>query len=221
MVRLLALLLLLFASSCARPKQEKFSRTAIKPKALPLVILDPGHGGANDGTKMCIPPYTKEKKLALDTALKVRDILEQWGYPVKMTRSRDIFIPLAERVSFAKQHKGYIFVSIHYNHAPNKNAHGIEIFYCDKSKHAKRSKQLATSILDSMCKRLKATSRGVQAQSFHVVRENDMMPAVLIEGGFFSNVQEARKLSDPQYIRLLSYSIAQGIDDFIERERAL
>ncbi len=221
MCRLIAILLLILSSSCARPKKESFSRTAIKPKALPLVILDPGHGGANDGTKMCIAPYTPEKKLALETALKVRDILEQWGYRVKMTRTRDVFIPLHDRVSFAKQNKGYIFVSIHYNHAPNKNAQGIEVFYCDKSRHAARAKQLGTSILDSMCKKLKATNRGVHAQSFHVVRENDMMPAVLIEGGFFSNIQEARKLSDPQYVRLLSYSIAQGIDDFIERERAL
>ncbi|MCE5295316.1 MAG: N-acetylmuramoyl-L-alanine amidase, partial [Chlamydiales bacterium] len=82
---ILALLVLVVCASCSRPKEEKFSRQAIRHKVLPLVILDPGHGGANDGTKMVMPPYTKEKTLVLQTALKVRDFLEAWGYKVRMT----------------------------------------------------------------------------------------------------------------------------------------
>lgn len=218
MNRCVVLMLLLACTSCARPKQERFSKGAIHPKALPIIVLDPGHGGANDGTKMAIAPYTKEKTLALQTSLKVRDLLEQWGYKVRMTRNRDVFIPLAERVSLAKHFHGYMFVSIHFNHAPNKAAHGIEIFYYDKNKYTQRSKALAKSILDDICKRTNAASRGIQPGNYHVLRENSSMPAVLVEGGFFSNAAEAKKLSNPQYIRLLSYSIAQGIDDFVQRE---
>jgi N-acetylmuramoyl-L-alanine amidase len=216
-IALLCCFLLLF--SCSRPKQQdRFSRTAIRTKkSLPLVILDPGHGGMNDGTKMCLAPYTKEKTLTLQTAMKVRDLLEQWGYHVKMTRTRDVFIPLAERVSFAQDAKGHLFVSIHFNHAPNKNANGIEIFYYDKNKYAARSKQLAESILDTACKRLKAASRGCLPGNYHVLRENSTMPAILIEGGFFSNPHEASKLSDPQYVRSLALSIAQGIDTFVHK----
>jgi N-acetylmuramoyl-L-alanine amidase len=219
LLQFLALLLVALSTSCARPKEPRFSRQAIRPKALPTIILDPGHGGENDGTKMVIPPYTKEKTLALDTGLKVRDMLEQWGYKVRMTRSRDVFIPLADRVTFAKHHHGYIFVSIHYNHAPNKNAHGIEIFYQEKSKFMARSKQLATSVLDSIIKRTKSASRGCHPGDYHVLRENKTMPAILIEGGFFSNAVEAKKLSNPQYVRTLSYAIAQGIDDFVQHEQ--
>ncbi len=217
MLQLLALLLLLVTTSCARPKEDRFSRQAIRPKVLPVIILDPGHGGAHDGTKMVIAPYTKEKTLALQSAFQVRDFLEQWGYKVRMSRARDIFVPLAERVTFAKQQKGHIFVSIHFNHAPNKNAHGIEVYYYDKNKHTERSKQLAKAILDDICKRTKAASRGCRPGNFHVLRENGEMPAVLVEGGFFSNVVEAKKLSDPQYVRTLSYSIAQGVDDFVHK----
>lgn len=218
MLRIVALVLLFATASCARPKEPRFSRQAIRPKALPTIILDPGHGGANDGTKMVIPPYTKEKTLALDTALKVRDMLEQWGYKVRMTRSRDVFIPLAERVTFAQNHHGHIFVSIHYNHAPNKNAHGVEIFYQEKNKYMSRSKKLANAILDSMIKCTKAASRGCHPGDYHVLRENKSMPAVLVEGGFFSNAAEAKKLTNPQYVRTQAYSIAQGIDDFIQHE---
>ncbi len=212
------LILLLLATSCSRPKPERFSKAAIRPKVLPIVVLDPGHGGENAGTKMAIQPYTKEKTLTLETARKVRDLLEQWGYRVRMTRNRDVFIALAERVTFAKQHHGSLFVSIHYNHAPNKEAHGIEIFYYDKNKYATRSKSLAQSILSSLCKATNAASRGVHPGNYHVLRENTHMPAVLVEGGFFSNVQEARKLSDPQYIRKLSFAIAQGIDNYVHKE---
>ncbi len=217
MLQIALCLCLLVCTACSKPKPEKFSRQAIRPKSLPVIILDPGHGGANDGTKMVIPPYTKEKTLALQTALKVRDFLEQWGYKVRMTRTRDIFIPLAERVSFAQEHKGHVFVSIHYNHAPNKNAHGVEIFYYDKNKHINRSKMLAKAILDAICTRTSSISRGCHPRDFHVIRENSTMPAVLVEGGFFSNPAEAKKLLDSQYIRTLSYSIAEGIDSFVHK----
>ncbi len=218
MYRILALLLVVFSASCARPKEAKFSRHAIRPKVHPTVILDPGHGGENTGTTMVIAPYTKEKTLALETALKVRDMLEQWGYKVRMTRSRDVFIPLADRVAFAKHHHGHIFVSIHYNHAPNKNANGVEIFYQEKNKHMNRSKKLANKVLDSIIKRTQAASRGCHPGDYHVLRENSTMPAILVEGGFFSNALEAKKLCNPQYIRSLSYGIAQGIDDFVHSE---
>ncbi|MCE5293802.1 MAG: N-acetylmuramoyl-L-alanine amidase [Chlamydiales bacterium] len=216
---ILALLVLVVCASCSRPKEEKFSRQAIRHKVLPLVILDPGHGGANDGTKMVMPPYTKEKTLVLQTALKVRDFLEAWGYKVRMTRTKDVFIPLADRVKFAKDNKGHLFVSIHFNHAPNKNANGVEIFYFDKNKYKDRSKALANSILDAICTRTNAASRGSIPGDYHVLRENSTMPAVLIEGGFFSNTQEAKKLSNPHYIRTLSYAIAQGIDDFVQKSK--
>jgi N-acetylmuramoyl-L-alanine amidase len=44
------------------------------------------------------------------------------------------------------------------------------------------------------------------------------MPAVLVEGGFLSNAEEARKLRNPGYIRFLAWSIAKGIDDFIRKK---
>jgi N-acetylmuramoyl-L-alanine amidase len=184
---------------------------------MPIVVLDPGHGGDNAGTKMAIAPHTKEKTLALQTAHKVRDLLEQWGYTVRLTRTKDVFVPLEKRVELARQFKGSLFVSLHYNHAPNKEAHGIEIFYFEKSKFAKSSKRLGQDILKNIIAKTKAASRGVHAADFHVLRENSM-PAVLVEGGFFSNVQEAKKLSNPKYLNTLSLAIAKGIDDFIQNE---
>src|SRR5207244_6560001 len=67
----------------------------------PLVMLDPGHGGIDNGTTA--PSGEHEKAIVLDFALMLRDKLEKTGkYRVAMTRSDDRFVPLAERVRIAR-----------------------------------------------------------------------------------------------------------------------
>lgn len=215
------LLLCLFSSSCARQSQEApYVRKSAWQKKEPketsrIIVLDPGHGGKNQGTKMAIEPFTKEKVLTLQTAIKVRDLLQQWGYTVRMTRTQDVSVPLAKRMSFAKSVKGTIFVSLHYNHASNKQASGVEIFYYQKRNDAAQSKKLGQDILNAMVKHAKVNGRGVHAGDYHVIRENSM-PAVLVEGGFFSNPQEAKKLSTPAYVNKLAFAIATGIDTYMQ-----
>src|SRR5215475_1107110 len=78
----------------------------------PLVMLDPGHGGIDDGTTA--PSGETEKSIVLDFTLGLRDKLEKSGkYRVAMTRSDDRFIPLAERVRMARQQNAALFISIH------------------------------------------------------------------------------------------------------------
>ncbi len=78
----------------------------------PIVVLDPGHGGIDTGTRA--PNAPAEKDIALDFALMLRDKLERTGkYRVVMTRTDDTFIELAERVRFARSRKAQLFISIH------------------------------------------------------------------------------------------------------------
>jgi N-acetylmuramoyl-L-alanine amidase len=77
----------------------------------PTVVLDPGHGGIDSGTRA---GDMEEKTLVLDFALMLRDKLQNTGkYNVVMTRADDSFIPLADRVRFARQHDAELFISIH------------------------------------------------------------------------------------------------------------
>ncbi len=212
------LLVLLFLTSCSRRMQQEarvpFSHVE---KRSMTIILDPGHGGESMGTKMKKAPYLVEKELALACSFKVRDCLEQWGYKVRMTRTRDVAVPLLKRVALAKEWRGQLFVSIHFNHAANVHAQGVEVFYYPDSVQAKRSKHLAHCLLKSIVQKTKAASRGVKEGNFCVIRENSL-PAVLIEGGFFSNAAEAKKLATDKYFNALAYSIAKGIDDFVRQE---
>jgi N-acetylmuramoyl-L-alanine amidase len=78
----------------------------------PVVVLDPGHGGIDNGTRA--PSGEQEKNLVLDFASALRDKLEKTGkYRVTMTRSDDTFIPLADRVRFARTHQAQLFITIH------------------------------------------------------------------------------------------------------------
>jgi N-acetylmuramoyl-L-alanine amidase len=78
----------------------------------PLIVLDPGHGGVDFGTQSSAG--ITEKSIVLDFALILRDLLEKSGkYRVAMTRSDDTFVPLGERVHFARQRHAALFISIH------------------------------------------------------------------------------------------------------------
>ncbi|MBS0654768.1 MAG: N-acetylmuramoyl-L-alanine amidase [Verrucomicrobia bacterium] len=214
----IVILLCFLLSSCAhRGGWERASSARQGQKQSPVIILDPGHGGTSPGTKRNAAPVIVEKNLTLECALKVRDYLQKRGYIVRLTRTKDEDVSLHKRVDLAHQWGGTFFVSIHFNHAPNPRAHGIEIFYYNKSQGSPlttQSKKLATTILDSVVAGTKAKSRGVREGDYCVLREN-RLPAVLIEGGFFSNAAEAKKLATPRYIDSLAQSIAEGIDRFV------
>lgn len=86
------------------------------PDARPVVVIDPGHGGIDNGTQS---GSDAEKSLVLAFGLALRDRLEQTGkYRVVMTRTDDTFIPLNDRVKMARSQSAALFVSIHADALP-------------------------------------------------------------------------------------------------------
>jgi N-acetylmuramoyl-L-alanine amidase len=78
----------------------------------PLVVIDPGHGGIDNGTRAASGEM--EKTIVLEFSLMLRDKIEKAGkYRVEMTRSDDTFVPLADRVQFARSRQASLFVSVH------------------------------------------------------------------------------------------------------------
>jgi N-acetylmuramoyl-L-alanine amidase len=78
----------------------------------PLIVLDPGHGGIDSGTRAA--SGETEKNLVLEFATMLRNKLEKTGkFRVAMTRSDDTFVELAERVRFARLRQAQLFISIH------------------------------------------------------------------------------------------------------------
>jgi N-acetylmuramoyl-L-alanine amidase len=95
----------------------------------PLVVLDPGHGGIDTGTKG--PGGEEEKNTVLNFAQRLRDRVEKTGkYRVLMTRTDDTFVPLADRVRIARDAGAALFVSIHADSLPHGegDAQGASVY---------------------------------------------------------------------------------------------
>ncbi len=108
-----------------------------------VVVIDPGHGGKDVGA-LGYKKY-REKIVVLDVAKMVAERLRKEGVTVYLTRNGDSFIKLRNRTKFANRKKADVFVSIHANSVPKKNANkakGIETYFLSPSR-SKRATNVA------------------------------------------------------------------------------
>lgn len=110
--------------------EEYEKKSSTEKRKIPLVVLDPGHGGSDPGAKGM---KIVEKDITLALAKMVKPLLEREGIEVKLTRDDDTFIPLPMRTAMANSIEADLFVSIHTNSSRNRSARGIEVYYFDKS----------------------------------------------------------------------------------------
>lgn len=184
-----------------------------------VVLIDAGHGGEDFGARSCTTPRYQEKNLTLSTSKLLKTYLEQMGFAAIMTRNEDVFVPLDKRAKIANQLKPELFVSVHYNSAPSKEAEGIEVyFFRDKEDQTrtKASRSLAQDVLTKIEKSTGARSRGVKHGNFLVIRETEI-PAILVEGGFLTNSSEMDRIKDPAYLKKIAWGIAEGIQVYLHR----
>lgn len=209
------------------PKQPFNKQSPIKSSVSPpffqdIIVIDPGHGGKDTGAKSLGSPVYLEKRLTFVTSQYLKKALELLGYRPLLTRSSDHSLSLGERVEFAKARNADIFVSIHFNSAPNTDAKGIEVYYfqsSDKYSRTKASKELANDILKRSIDFTGARSRKVKHGDYFVIREITL-PSVLVEGGFLTNAEEMELLKKPSYLKKLAVGIARGIDDYLTKHRS-
>jgi N-acetylmuramoyl-L-alanine amidase len=110
----------------------------------PLVVLDPGHGGIDTGTRA--PSGELEKDIVLDFAQRLRDRIEKPGkYRVLMTRTDDTYVPLADRVRIARNAGAALLVSIHADSLPHKegDAQGATVYTLSETASDPQAAQLA------------------------------------------------------------------------------
>jgi N-acetylmuramoyl-L-alanine amidase len=169
------------------------------------VVLDAGHGGHDPGG---IPGQRHiEKHAALRVAKLVQLRLRAAGHRVLMTRTTDVFVELSKRVAISNRSSANsVFVSIHFNSAPNRDAHGIETYYYNE-----RSLPLAQAIHQRVLRATGEDDRSVRKARFYVLRNNRQI-AALAELGFLTNEQEGGRIArSSDYCRRLSAAVAEGI----------
>lgn len=189
---------------------------------LPVIVLDPGHGGEDGGAvgqSGCV-----EKDINLAISLNLEQMLKASGFDVVMTRSSDISIyddgsetirekkvsDLHNRLKIIEKQKNCIFVSIHQNKFTSSQYSGAQVFY---SANNPLSEGMAKDVQGSIVSMLQPDNkREVKpADSSIYLLWNTRVPAVLIECGFLSNAQESQKLCSTEYQRQMAFSIYCGI----------
>lgn len=108
----------------------------------PLIVIDPGHGGVDPGAIGANNLY--EKHTVLKLAKELRKQLENSGqYRVLMTREKDVFIKLGDRVKFARDHEADLFISIHADSLERKNVRGASVYTLSEKASDKQTAMLA------------------------------------------------------------------------------
>lgn len=174
------------------------------------IILDPGHGGGDNGTTGV--RGTLEKELTLRTALLLNDKLRAAGANVILTRTNDSFFSLRSRVSTAHYHGADSFISLHYDSILDRSVRGMTTYY-----YHSFQRSLAEAVHSSTVVQTKLKDRGARFGDYHVLRENNQN-AILLELGYLSNPSEETTVTSAQYQELAATGIFNGLAKFFKSD---
>ncbi|MBN1477456.1 N-acetylmuramoyl-L-alanine amidase [Candidatus Sumerlaeota bacterium] len=209
------------------------------------VCLDPGHGGDMDraGYKRGATGY-RESVMNLEVATMLREFLEASGVEVVLTRDGDYETPddgsLEWRARLADREDCDLFISLHHNWSRRSTANYLSIWYHSRPDDPMAAVDLArwvTLELNDLMRLSEPQHAGLysswlmyppdgladerrfdtverQPSGFGVLR-NARVPAILIEGSFYSNAWEELRLMDREYLRREAWGIYLGILDYI------
>lgn len=203
---------------------EQSATVSAVPTSNHIIILDPGHGGADGGASGS--DGTIEKDLNLKIALKVQNLLQQSGCTVFMTRSDDRSLSTIEdeinkmrkvadlnnRREMVDKLKVEGFVSIHMNTFSDPQYFGSQVFY---SSSPADSKYLADYIQEEIRQIDPENLRETKNGSGSIFILNDVsVPSVVVECGFLSNEKDLARLKSEDYQNKLAGAIYNGIVKF-------
>jgi N-acetylmuramoyl-L-alanine amidase len=214
---------------------------AAPARVRPVIVIDPGHGGADPGA--IGKAGTQEKKITLQTALELKRLLAATGrYRVLLTRHDDRFVSLADRAAFAPAHGAALMISLHVDASPNRRAHGASVYVradgpsgaglrrvgTGESTPAAIAHALSTgqtpsprpgsawlqyTTIDSLNDDIQMTSS--PAREAHLwVLANAGIPGVLVEMGYISNARDEALMRNPWHRLLIARSLRDAVNDY-------
>ncbi|WP_449354701.1 N-acetylmuramoyl-L-alanine amidase family protein [Virgibacillus natechei] len=176
------------------------------------VVIDPGHGGKDNGATGASGQY--EKSFTLSLSKKVEKLLDQESeMEVFMTRTDDSFISQESRYrpKYANKLNADVFVSIHGNTFSNPSVSGTETFYYNNN-----SRQFAQILQKHVVESTGFRDRGLKKKDLFVVRDTEM-PAALIEVGYLTNPSDESEMRTDDLQSRVAASIVEGIKEYKEQ----
>lgn len=195
------------------------------------MVVDPGHGGEDLGA---VVSGRREKDIVLAIALKLK---ERLGVSAILTRDSDFYVPLDQRVERGRAAGAAAFVSLHINKVRQKDMQGVTVFAYGKApfKLTRRMRhgppplpappssriQASLELAKNMARDLRRAGfkSGSPERAEYYVLKNPEVPAVLVELGYLSNPDEARRLGDPAYQDRLVEALARSLSAYQARSR--
>ncbi len=208
-----------------------FGRLFFPPESLPAgaseadritIVLDAGHGGRDGGA--VASDGTQEKHLNLAVAQKLAALLEGADIQVIMTRNEDTELAspdsahkkrddLTARLAMTQNLEHAIFVSIHMNQFPVEKYSGLQVYY---SKNHAQSEVLARLLQENAVTLRAQNAREVKAAGDSIyLLSHVQIPAVLVECGFLSNVEERELLKSEDYQTKLAMNLYASIMTYL------
>ena len=187
-----------------------------------IIVIDPGHGGADPG-KVGIN-NALEKDINLAIGLILRKKLTEAGYKVVMTRDSDTALSdgsqssskmsdLNKRIQIMNSSKAAVVVSIHQNSFVQESCKGAQVFYQTTSEEGKK---FAEIMQEQLRKCLDSeNSRVAKANSDYYVLKKSEPTAIIVESGFLSNSQEAALLVNEEYQEKVADAIIKGVESYL------
>lgn len=183
-----------------------------------VIVLDAGHGGRDPG-KVGVNNVL-EKDLNLAIVYKLKELFENKGFTVVLTRTDDDDLSsenstnhkiedLTKRVDIIKKNRADLVVSIHQNSFTDTSSCGPQVFYYGASEE---SKTLAIQLQNALDEALEVSdSRGIKCNNGYYIFKNSPAPIVIVECGFLSNSNEADLLATDGYQSKLARTIYEGV----------
>lgn len=188
-----------------------------------IIVIDPGHGGDDVGTAH---NGLVEKELTLDIARRLRALLVEAGWTVRMTRDSDIDpFSAATYASFATDGRpnptdraylqtrcdvanavnARLFISIHINYSDSPSVRGTTFYYTKP-----QDVPLAQALERAVIPQAGTQDDGVVKSNLYVTKHTTM-PAVLVETAFISNPGDVARLEEPRFLQNVAAGIAAGV----------
>lgn len=195
--------------------KKETTPTFSMPINLKNIVIDAGHGGWDPGK--VTEDGVEEKDINLEIAQKLQTYLEQSGSFVLTTRIDDTALSdskredLKERKNIANAENIDLLISIHQNSYPSESVKGAQVFYYDGKEE---SKLLAECIQERLKQIDNTNNRIAKANSSYYLLKQTNIPAVIVECGFLTNLEEGSKLTTEEYQEKIAWAIYCGILDY-------
>lgn len=190
-----------------------------------VIVLDAGHGGIDPG--MLGIGGLEEKKINLEVALRLQQLLESKGFTVVMTRSEDKGLydessnskksqDMQRRIALINESKPVLTVSIHQNSYQDSSVKGPQVFYFQ---HSAEGEKLARALQESLNTGLAVERpRKEKANTTYYLLKRSEGTLVIAECGFLTNSDEAALLQTEEYQEKVAAALAEGILTYLEEE---